>query len=262
MELDERGEVTLSDLALSGFLSVFNDNDSKKLINFYKCYRALVRAKVNCFLLSEKGDKWQNFQKKCDETKGLVNLAYSYALCLEKPRVLIFYGLTGSGKSKNAEAFAKAFGCAYLNTDICRKEMFNMQASERHYVPFGSSIYSEDNTLRVYDYLGERSYKMELLGRLVVVDGTFLKKTYLDKFLDKRDMDVFKIKCEAPIDILRNRLEKRIHKKTISDGRLEILVEQTKISEDIGFDFLLNTENSIENHPLLVAKRLSLAYEK
>lgn len=262
MELDEKGYVNLSDSALSGFLSVFNDYDSKKLINFYKCYRALVRAKVNCFLLSEKGDNWQNFHKKCDETKRLVNLAYSYALCLEKPRVLIFYGLTGSGKSKNAEAFAEAFGCAYLNTDICRKEMFSMQASERHYVPFGSSIYSEDNTLKVYDYLGKKSYKIGLLGRLVVVDGTFLKRIYLGMFMDKRDLGIFKIKCEVPMDILRNRLERRVHKKSVSDGRLEILVEQTKISEDIGFDFLLNTENSIENHPLLVAKRLSIAYEK
>ena len=262
MELDEKGYLDLSDSALSGFLSVFKDNDSKKLINFYKCYRALVRAKVNCFLLSEKGNTWQYFHKKCDETKRLVHLAYSYALCLEKPLTIIFYGLTGSGKSRNAKAFADTFGCAYLNTDICRKEMFHMQVSEKHYVPFGSSIYSEDNTLKVYDYLGERSYKMGLLGRLVVVDGTFLKRIYYDTFLNKRGLKIFKVKCEAPMDMLRKRLEMRINKKSISDGRLEILVEQSKILEDIGFDFLLHTENSIERHPLLVAKNLAIIDEK
>ena len=262
MELDEKGYLELSDSALSGFLSIFNDNDTKSLINFYKCYRALVRVKVNCFLLVEKGSNWQNYDAKRKEIERLICLAYSYALGMEKPLTLIFYGLSGSGKSKNAKYFADTFGCAYFNTDMCRKEMLNIQAYERHYVPFGNSIYSEDNTLKVYDYLGEKAYNKGLVGRFTVIDGTFLKKLYLHTFLDERGLNIFKIKCEAPMDILKNRLKNRTLKKSISDGRIEILDEQCRIVEDIGCDFLLNTENSLENHPKLIANALATKNEE
>jgi predicted kinase len=207
MELDEKGFIDLSDAALSGFLSIFNDVGSKKLINFYKCYRALVRIKVCCFLLDEKGSSWEHYETKIKAIERLFNLAYSYALGMYEPLTLLFYGLSGSGKSKNAKYFADTFGCAYFNTDMCRKEMLNIQAYERNYVPFGNSIYSEDNTLKVYDYLGEKAYNKGLVGRFTVIDGTFLKKLYLHTFLDERGLNIFKIKCEAPMDILKNRLK-------------------------------------------------------
>jgi hypothetical protein len=257
MELDEKGFIELSDSALSGFLSIFNDNDTKNLINFYKCYRALVRVKVNCFLLEGKDSSWQNYDSKIKEIERLICLAYTYAINMEKPITLIFYGLSGSGKSKNAKYFADTFGCAYFNTDMCRKEMLNIHAYERHYVPFGNSIYSEDNTLKVYDRLGEKACNKGLIGRLTVIDGTFIKKLYLHTFLNKRSLNIFKIKCEAPMDILKNRLKSRTLKMSISDGRIEILEEQYRISEDISFDFLLNTENSLENHPVLIANALA-----
>jgi aminoglycoside phosphotransferase family enzyme/predicted kinase len=262
MELDELGYIDFSDSALSGFLSIFNDQDSVKLINFYKCYRALVRAKVTCFLLEEKGSSWQHYEGKSKDIERLVNLAYSYALGMRKALTLIFYGLSGSGKSKNAKLFSNKFGCAYFNTDMCRKEMFNMKAFDRHYVPFGSSIYSEDVTLKVYSLLGEKACARTALGRLTVIDGTFLKKQYLDAFLDERQLKVFKIKCEASKDELMNRLQRRATKKSVSDGRVEILNEQYRIVEDIGCDFLLNTENNLEEHPLIIAKALMKVYEK
>ena len=262
MELDEKGFIDLSDAALSGFLSIFNDVGSKKLINFYKCYRALVRIKVNCFLLDEKGSSWEHYETKIKAIERLFNLAYSYALGMYEPLTLLFYGLSGSGKSKNARYFADTFACAYFNTDMCRKEMFNMKVFDRHYVPFGSSIYSEDSTLKVYDYLGEKAYNKGLLGRLTVIDGTFLKQLYLDTFLDNRNLNLFKIKCEASIGILRDRLMKRMYRKSISDGRIEILDEQCRIVENIGFDYLLDTENSLEKHPLKIAKALHNNNEK
>lgn len=262
MELDEKGYLELSDSALSGFLSIFNDNDTKSLINFYKCYRALVRVKVNCFLLDEKGSNWQNYDTKRKEIERLINLAYSYALGMEKPLTLIFYGLSGSGKSKNAKIFSDTFGCAYFNTDMCRKEMFQVKAYDKHYVPFGSSIYSEENTLKVYNLLGEKAYNKGLLGRLTVIDGTFLKKLYVNTFMNKRNLNVFKIKCEASMKELKIRLKKRALEKSISDGRIEILEEQCRIVEDIGYDLLLNTENSLENHPKPIANALATKNEE
>jgi hypothetical protein len=80
--------------------------------------------------------------------------------------------------------------------------------------------------------------------------------------LDERGLNIFKIKCEAPMDILKNRLKNWTLKKSISDGRIEILDEQCRIVEDIGCDFLLNTENSLENHPKLIANALATKNEE
>ena len=64
------------------------------------------------------------------------------------------------------------------------------------------------------------------------------------------------------MDILKKRLKNRTLKKSISDGRIEILEEQCRIVEDIGCDFLLNTENSLENHPKLIANALATKNEE
>ncbi len=64
MEADQLGETAFADGLLGGFLSVYNDDDSRKLINFYRTYRACVRAKVDCLLLSEKDESWEGYADK------------------------------------------------------------------------------------------------------------------------------------------------------------------------------------------------------
>jgi len=63
MELDYLKALDISDATLEGFLSVFDDDSSRKLVNFYKCYRAYVRFKVGCFMLDGKDDSWELFNE-------------------------------------------------------------------------------------------------------------------------------------------------------------------------------------------------------
>lgn len=55
------------------------DDDFEKLINFYKCYRAYVRFKVNCFKTQDKylSDDEKNYAREL-ATKYF-NLAKEYA---------------------------------------------------------------------------------------------------------------------------------------------------------------------------------------
>jgi aminoglycoside phosphotransferase family enzyme len=256
MELDQKGFINLSDCLLKGFLDVFTDNDSKKLINFYKCYRALVRAKVGCFFLEQKRVDWPYYKTKRKEIEKLLYLAFSYAFNIDNFKTIIFYGLMGSGKSRNAKVFSENFCAAYFNTDIYRKSMFNIPSEERHYVTFGSGIYSDDVTLQVYDGLGASVEEKNKLCRFSVVDGSFSKKAYLEAFTANKAIDVIKVKCEASIDEIKRRLNKREKDKSISDGRASILADQISNLEDIEPHIILNTEDSLEAHALKLAHQL------
>lgn len=49
MDLDYQGLETLSDFFINRFMAGSQDNGIKKMLNFYKCYRAYVRGKIGLF---------------------------------------------------------------------------------------------------------------------------------------------------------------------------------------------------------------------
>ena len=51
MDLDFHDRKDLSKIFIKTYYDLSKDEDISSLLNFYKCYRAYVRAKVNCFIL-------------------------------------------------------------------------------------------------------------------------------------------------------------------------------------------------------------------
>jgi len=49
MDLDHYGRADLSNGFIDAYVEKSGDDELKRLLNFYKCYRAYVRGKVNCF---------------------------------------------------------------------------------------------------------------------------------------------------------------------------------------------------------------------
>jgi aminoglycoside phosphotransferase family enzyme len=49
MDLDYHGFSDLSERFVTGFMEKSGDSSLEPMLNFYKCYRAYVRAKINCF---------------------------------------------------------------------------------------------------------------------------------------------------------------------------------------------------------------------
>ena len=248
MELDATGETEISDAFLSGFLEVFDDEGSKRLINFYKCYRAYVRAKVTCFLLEEKGEDWEFYDEKKQETDKLINMSLLYAINMEKCTHAIFYGLMGSGKTKNSKEFCKNYPAVHLSTDIQRKKQAGIKPEENIHVEFGKSIYSEENSLKLYEKLGNQTDYFDKIGRMCVVDGSFLKRAYLYKFISNHNFSFLKIKFTADDETILKRLEKRKHKKTVSDGRPELFFAQKESAENINPDLIIETVDSPEQN--------------
>ena len=247
MELDSMGRTDLADGFLSGFLSVFNDELSLKLINYYRCYLAYVRAKVTCFLVDGKDKSWELYDTKVNEIKKLIDMSLFYAKSMEQNN-LVFFGLMGTGKSKNAAAFAKRFPAALFVSDIIRKQLEGLNATDRQYIDWGTGIYSHENSLKLYNTLGEYAAEKHKVGRMSIVDASFTKKEYLDEYLKHNIGKITFIEFDAPKDIITARLAKREKSNTVTDGRIEIAEKQRETADMPKADLKIITTGNVDDN--------------
>lgn len=255
MELDEMGRFDLSDAFAEGFFEVYNDEESKKLFNFYKCYRAFVRAKVTCFLLAQKGKDWEEFATTQNAVNRLIELAASYALNMEKPKTLVFYGYMGCGKSKNGKEFAKTFAASYFNTDVERKILCGLNPNESSKTALGTGIYTYEKSVEVYTHMGKKALDKNMLGRMVILDGTFSSPDFISA-INKNINIAAKIRFTAPDDVILKRFAEREKKGSVSDGREEIFYEHKKQFVDPEADFSIETTGSVQNNVIQIMEFL------
>lgn len=248
MEADQIGETAFADGLMDGFLSVYDDEDSRTLINFYKAYRACVRAKVTCLLLSEKDEEWEHYGEKLAEVKKFIDMAVMYSLNMFETQSLIFYGLMASGKTKNARVYTELYPVEHVNTDVVRKLMHGIDPDTSVHVDFGAELYSRENSLRLYEYLGDLAESNRLLGRMTLIDGSFSRLEYIDCLKKHYSGDYIKVRFHAPDDVIMDRLEKRMDKINVSDGRPEIYEQQKNSAEEIGADFEIETTGPAEDN--------------
>ncbi len=247
MELDSLNYIDLSDSFLAGFFSVFSDEITLKLINYYRCYLSYVRAKVTCFLLDDKDESWPMYQEKVNEVKRFIDMATIYALSFDKNSIM-FFGLMGTGKSKNAINFSKRFPTALFSSDIIRKELQGLDINNRQYVDWGTGIYSEENSIKVYDEIGMLVEKKHKLGRLSIVDASCSQKDYIKAYKKHNVGNIISIEFRASDDIIYKRLLKRENIETITDGRIEIAENQKKTANMPKADLVINTTGNVEDN--------------
>jgi len=78
MDLDRYNRADLSRSFVNGYIAYSQDNNLEKLLNFYKCYRAYVRGKVECFKSDDPYISEQERQQAKNTAAGYFNLAESY----------------------------------------------------------------------------------------------------------------------------------------------------------------------------------------
>ncbi len=79
MDLDFLGEAPLSRYFVDSYIEISGDTDIYKIINFYKCYRAYVRGKVESFQLNDPNIQPKEKEKSLNSARGHFKLASSYA---------------------------------------------------------------------------------------------------------------------------------------------------------------------------------------
>lgn len=219
-DLEARGARHVAVGLLEAYRAHGGDPGPARLRAFYEIHRACVRAKV-VTLAGHDG--------AVDPLVGsrrLLALAERLSWRVLGPCVYVVCGLSGSGKSRLAEALATRAGVTVFAADRMRKQRAGLavtaRAPERLYVP---SV-----TDATYRELGERAADTLDAGDSVVIDATCLKRSHrttLIAALRTHRRRAWFVSCEAPTDVLRQRIERRaLDPDRVSDATVEVLERQ------------------------------------
>lgn len=254
MDLDFEESSQTAQHLMNTYLEYTKDEEMLILLDFYKCYRAYVRVKVNCFHLQEEGLLTKTRSKLIRETERYLKLAYRYAVQFTRPTIWVVCGLPAGGKSTIAKEMARAFSVKILQSDRVRKQLLDVPTDEPRVLPFESGIYSKEAGSLTYGKLMILAQGVVEKGGSVILDATFSHQHQRDEVIRlARDMDanILFIECVASYEMLKKRLAEREKNAGISDARLRHLKQLKAHYEPLGelqndMHLKINTAESLE----------------
>jgi len=234
MDFDFKGRSDLGNLFLRNAARELDDAGMLKVANFYKCYRAFVRGKVESIQAREK--ETTNSEEHQKQAARYFRLALGYAIAGAEPLILVVMGRVGTGKSTMAKRLASELDWLVFSSDETRKTLAGVPLTQRTPSELRAKIYSAQMTRRTYRKLigdglaaigcsrGRRSRPLQP-HNAVILDATFSTRV-LRKFLrdecKKANVPIQFIELEVTPDEIKNRLKLRDEKTAeTSDARLE-----------------------------------------
>jgi aminoglycoside phosphotransferase family enzyme/predicted kinase len=254
MDLDFNGFPDIGQSLIADYAASANDPEIFLLLDFYKCYRAHVRCKVECLRSGEEDLPKRQANVAEERAKLYFQLAYEYALNFNRQTLWIVCGLSGSGKSTIAAELVKCFKVRCHRSDVVRKKLFDLDPEQPVVTAFGESIYTVAATDKTYDQLLSEARKDLSRGRSVILDATFGKKAHRDlarELSGEMEANIVFLECHCPYSLLRQRLSAREGQKSTSDARLEHLEYQRQTFEPLSevpenSHLRLNTDQALE----------------
>jgi aminoglycoside phosphotransferase family enzyme/predicted kinase len=261
MDIDRYGRADLSSAFVEAYLKASGDEGIASLLDFYKCYRAYVRGKVACFKYDDPYIK--DKASILAEAKLYFNLARKYAD--KRPVVIVVTGLIGSGKTTTATEAGRGLGYSVLSSDIIRKNLASVPATERHYDEMDSGLYSPEFTSKTYEEMLRRARELLAAGRSVVLDASFKKRSdrlAAQELAHCAGARFLVIECKADDKTIKKWLKDRERGASMSDGRWEIFANFKKEFEKVdevppGNHLILDTNKSSGNIIPLILERIS-----
>lgn len=226
MDIERHNRWDLSLALMEEYSGASGDLDVKGLLDFYKCYRAYVRGKVESFRLDDPHISTEEKLAAILRASLYFDLAYAYASRGYPASLVITCGLVGTGKSSVAEELASETGMSVISSDRVRKALAGVPPAERHYDAYAAGMYSVEQSQDTYQEMFRLAEALLGDGQSVVLDATFRKREDREKALllaKKTGAGFWAVECVCSEDIVRHRLERRaIAGSSPSDGRWEI----------------------------------------
>jgi aminoglycoside phosphotransferase family enzyme/predicted kinase len=238
MDLEARGHAAEAHRLLSDYLEYRGDFAGLALLDLYRCYYALVRAKVK--LLQHPADHPDLLETEAyRELRRYLDLAYRYG----QPRrcfLAITRGLSGSGKSTVAGKLVEACGAVRLRSDVERKRQFGLAPEQRSRPEDVARLYSPAMSAQTFQRLEELAASVLAAGFPVIVDGTFLHRRVRVDFrqLARRLGVSFAIlDCTAQPELIHQRLLARAQgAQDASEADIGVMERQKEQREPISGD--------------------------
>jgi uncharacterized protein len=227
MDLDYRGRPDLSDLFVGLYAAAIGDKQLPLLLEFYKCYRAVVRGKVESLLLDDPAVPRDQKTQARKRARIYFKLAEEYAKRHARQRLLLVTGPSGSGKSVLAGVLAARLGCVILSTDMLRRELFEAMP-EREAIDQGK--YAPEAREHVYGEIEQQADGFLDMKRPVLIDGTYIERRQREPIVAlarKHTTRLLVVECSAPDKVIKARQQQREGQDwTTSEGRWEVYLAQ------------------------------------
>lgn len=237
MDCEARGRADLANRFLDAWLEACGDYEGLALLAYYVVYRAMVRAKVAAIRMRQaEGDE-------AAACRDELVLYLDYALArIEAGRAALWIasGPSGAGKSVGGRTLVERRGAIRIRSDVERKRLAGLGASERATAAVGEGLYSAQMTQRTYARLQDIVRAVVAAGRPALVDATFLKRAQRDQFRDlamRLGVQFAILAFDAPPDVLRERVAKRaVEGLDAADADVAVLEHQLAAREPLGVD--------------------------
>lgn len=243
MDLWHIGQPGLAHVLLSEWLDASGDIGAPAVLPFFAVYRALVRAKVAGIRWIQLGGYGAPADEAQEEVRTYLRLASRLAgLPPDRPSpcLVITHGLSGSGKTWASTRWlaAQADGQAIrLRSDVERKRLHGLAALAASGSGLNTGLYSEQAHGDTYASLRARAAELLKQGWRVIVDAAFLRQHERQAFADMaraQGVPVAILACEAPVDVLRERIRARqAAGSEASEATLAVLEQQLGWAEPL-----------------------------
>ena len=229
MDLEDRQQNQLAQRFLNRYLEITGDYEGLKLLRMYKVYRALVRAKVEALRSVQEQAGSEEYKQSMQVFRQYLDLATGYLKPIQ-PLLIINFGLSGAGKSFISRQLAELLPAIQLRSDVERKRIYNIAATEQSSQEQQRWLYSREATDKTYARLLAIATVLLDGGYSVVIDAANLKKIARQTFVElaqAKQVPYLILAFEAEKGILSERIEHRVHKgEDASDATLAVLEQQ------------------------------------
>ena len=264
MDLESRGHECAASRLLNRYMEYCGDYSGLPLLNFYKVYRAIVRAKVAALRLNQANLENDEQQRCSDDFHRYLQLASAYTQ--ESPLFLaITHGLSASGKTTYSGLIAEQCHAIHLRSDIVRKRLHGLSPlSDSHSLP-GQGIYSRLASRQTFAYLETTARLLVQAQFPVIVDATFLSSDLRLRFkaLAKQlHVPFVIIDCQSNEAELIRRLKKRRPGMDASEANVDVLTFQQghddKLSEEeLPYTYVIDSSRilSMDNYQQFISQQ-------
>lgn len=239
MDLEFHGYPDIANNVLNRYLEYSLDYHCLSVMNFYKVYRAMVRAKVALLAASQAEPGTEPMRSAQKEFNEYVQFAAD-SIPEKSPFLVLTSGVSGTGKSTFATEFCAYSDAIHIKSDVVRKRLAGLAPTDNSEDVPGLNLYSEDSSQRTFAKLHELASFLLSLGYGVVVDATFLTVQDREPFLTlarDRGIAVVIAHLMAPEEVLGARIEQRLQLGLdSSEATVAVMGEQLKRVE--GFNRL------------------------
>lgn len=227
MDLEARQRPDLSNIFLNTYVEQTGDWEGLQVLPLYLSRQAYVRAKVNSLLLDDPAVGAAAQQEASVAATRYYQLAWAYT----QPRagqLLLMSGLSGAGKSTVARQLARQIGAIHIRSDAVRKHLAGIALQARG----GDELYTAKMNQKTYERLLALGIMLANQGFSVILDAKYDRQQLRLDALNQAQFHKLPVQilhCTAPVEVLRERLQKRAG--DIADATAELLVAQQAAAE-------------------------------